>query len=116
MKVGVLLISLYFPEVQTIKERRSLIHKIKDRTIARFKLSTAELIDDDDRDLSSGKLAVAVVGGDQAVLDRLLHDVVSFVEGTCLCRITGAHREFLSYNASEFLPGAPEQHKRWREQ
>jgi uncharacterized protein YlxP (DUF503 family) len=78
MVVGVLTLEIHIPASNSLKAKRSVLNHVKERVRTRFNVSVAEV---DHQDLwQRATLAVAAVSGEGAVLDRLLHDVLSVVE------------------------------------
>lgn len=78
MVVGVLTLEIHLPASHSLKAKRSVLNHVKERIRSRFNVSVAEV---DHQDLwQRATLGVAAVSGEGAVLDRLLHDVLSVVE------------------------------------
>jgi uncharacterized protein YlxP (DUF503 family) len=78
MVVGVLTLEIHLPASNSLKAKRSVLNHVKERIRSRFNVSVAEV---DHQDLwQRATLAVAAVSGEGAVLDRVLHDVLSVVE------------------------------------
>ena len=78
MVVGTLRMELHLPAADSLKAKRSVVNRVKERVRSRFNASIAEV---SDQDLwQRATLGVAVVGEEQAVLDRVLHDILSVVE------------------------------------
>jgi uncharacterized protein YlxP (DUF503 family) len=78
MVVATLRLDLHLPASHSLKAKRSVLNHVKERVRNRFNASVAEI---DHQDLwQRAALGVAVVGGEAAVLDRVLHDILSLVE------------------------------------
>jgi uncharacterized protein len=78
MVVGTLRLMLHLPAADSLKAKRSVVNRVKERVRSRFNASIAEV---SDQDLwQRATLGVAVVGEEQSVLDRVLHDILSVVE------------------------------------
>ena len=78
MVVGLLRLELHLPAANSLKAKRSVVNHVKERLRTRFNVSVAEV---DHQDLwQRATLGVAAVSGEQGVLDRVLHDVLSCVE------------------------------------
>jgi uncharacterized protein YlxP (DUF503 family) len=79
MWVGTLRLELHLPASDSLKAKRSVLNHVKDRVRSRFNASIAEV---DHQDLwQRATLGVAIVGGEAGVLDRVLRDILSCVEG-----------------------------------
>ncbi|MBI4364155.1 MAG: DUF503 domain-containing protein [Candidatus Latescibacteria bacterium] len=78
MVVGLLRLELHFPGANSLKAKRSVLNHVKERLRTRFNVSVAEV---DHQDLwQRATLGVAVVSGEQSVLDRVLRDILDCVE------------------------------------
>lgn len=77
--VAILQLRLHLPGVGSLKEKRSIVKSLLERIRQRFPVSAAE-VEELDRWQGAG-LGFAVVGNDVPVLQRLLGQVVAFVEG-----------------------------------
>jgi len=71
-------LELHLPASDSLKAKRSVLNHVKERIRTRFNAAVAEV---DHQDLwQRAALGVAVVGGESAVLDRVLHDILASVE------------------------------------
>jgi uncharacterized protein YlxP (DUF503 family) len=78
MVVGLLHLELHLPASHSLKEKRSVVNRVKERVRTRFNASVAEV---DHQDLwQRAALGVAVVSGEPGGLDRVLRDILSCVE------------------------------------
>ncbi|MCP4804121.1 MAG: DUF503 domain-containing protein [Proteobacteria bacterium] len=85
MRVGVLRLVLGIPGTASLKGKRQVLNKVRDRIRARFKVAIAEVEDQDVHDRIV--LGVAVVGSDARVLRSILDKVVDFVESMGVARV-----------------------------
>jgi uncharacterized protein YlxP (DUF503 family) len=77
MVVGIGKIDLYLPACHSLKEKRRVLRKLKDRTSNRFKIQLAEV---DDQDAwQSAKLGFSLVGNDRRVIQSVMDKVFNFV-------------------------------------
>ena len=73
MPIGVLTLELHLPEAHSLKEKRFVVRKIKDRLRARFNVAVAEL---DHQDLwQRSVLGVVSISSDRKALETLLEAV-----------------------------------------
>ena len=73
MIVGVLKLTFHVPHARSLKDKRSVVRKFRDRVRARFDVSIAEV---DDQDLHQRAVfGVAVVSSDATVIEKILEDV-----------------------------------------
>ena len=78
MRVGTLRLELFLPASDSLKAKRSVVNRVKERVRTRFNASVAEV---GNQDLwQRATLGVAIVGGEAGVLDRVLHDILASVE------------------------------------
>ncbi|WP_394831981.1 DUF503 domain-containing protein [Pendulispora rubella] len=78
MFVGVLRLTFHIPHARSLKEKRSVVRKFRDRVRARFDVSIAEV---DAQDLlQRAVFGVSVVSGDAAVCDSVMSQVARAAE------------------------------------
>ena len=95
MVVGVLRLTLYISESHSLKEKRAVLRKIKDRVRNEFNVSMAEC---DEHDLwQKTQLGICQVGTDQTYIDGTLQAAVRFIENLHLAEVGAAETEFLHY-------------------
>jgi uncharacterized protein YlxP (DUF503 family) len=79
MFVGVLRLGLHIPHARSLKDKRRVVHKLRDRVRARFDVSIAEV---GDQDLHQRAVfGVAVVSSAAEVCDSVLEQVAGAAEG-----------------------------------
>src|SRR5258706_14812502 len=78
MFVGVLRLTFHVPHARSLKEKRSVVRKFRDRVRARFEVSIAEV---DAQDLhQKAVFGVAVVSGTASKCDAVLEQVARAAE------------------------------------
>ncbi|HEU5311723.1 MAG TPA: DUF503 domain-containing protein [Candidatus Eisenbacteria bacterium] len=78
MRVGTLRLELFLPASDSLKAKRSVVNRVKERVRTRFNASIAEV---GGQDLwQRATLGVAIVGSEPSVLDKVLHDILASVE------------------------------------
>lgn len=78
MVVGVLTLQIHLPASDSLKAKRAVLNRVKERVRSRFNVSMAEV---DHQDLwQRATLGVAAVSGEGSVLDRVLHEVLAVIE------------------------------------
>ena len=78
MVIGLLILRIYIPDVDSLKGRRGVVKSLKERIRGRFNVSIAESEDDSLRNKCS--LAVVHVSNESAFTNSALSKVVNFVE------------------------------------
>jgi uncharacterized protein YlxP (DUF503 family) len=71
--VGVLRLTFHVPHARSLKDKRRVVQKFRDRVRARFGVSIAEVAEQDK--LQRAVFGVTVVSGDAAVCDSVLEQV-----------------------------------------
>lgn len=78
MIVGVLKLTFHIPHARSLKDKRSVTRKFRDRILARFRVSIAEV---DAQDLhQKAVFGVAVVSSDATVCEGVLEQVARAAE------------------------------------
>lgn len=92
--VGVATLVLHIPGARSLKDKRSVVKSLKDKVIARFHVSMAEVGALDV--LQRAELGVAVVSNESAVCDEVLAHITS---------VASSHRDAILADVStEVLP------------
>jgi uncharacterized protein len=73
MFVGVLRLTFHVPSARSLKDKRRVVQKFRDRVRARFGVSIAEVAEQDK--LQRAVFGVSVVSGEAAVCDSVLEQV-----------------------------------------
>lgn len=74
MPVGRLTLEIYLPYAHSLKEKRAVLRKIRDRLRSRFNVAVAEL---DHRDVwQHATLGIVSISDSQSFLDALLRDAL----------------------------------------
>ena len=76
--VVVLRAELRFAEAFSLKDKRAALQSLLRRIAQRFRVSVAEVAHQDE--IRRGEIAVAVVGSDGRVAERVLRQVLAFVD------------------------------------
>ena len=78
MPVGLLTLEIHLPYSHSLKEKRAVIRKIRDRLRARFNVAVAEL---DQQDAwQQATLGVVSVSNSQPLLESVFHQVLAEAE------------------------------------
>ena len=94
MTVGLARLTLFLPEAHSLKEKRMVLRRVKDRAQQKFNLAIAEV---GENDLwQRAVLGVAVLGSGRRFVESALDEVVRFIRGEA--EVTNVEREIQSYN------------------
>ncbi|WP_394821923.1 DUF503 domain-containing protein [Pendulispora albinea] len=105
MFVGVLRLTFHIPHARSLKEKRSVVRKFRDRVRARYDVSIAEV---DAQDLHQRAVfGVSVVSGDAAVCDSVMAQVAHTAETQEDAVLTDRATEVITIGADLYGPGDP---------
>ena len=93
MVIAYAVFDLHLPGCRGLKEKRMIVKSLKSRIRNDFEVSAAEVGGQDL--LQRAEIGVAVVGPDQAPLDALLQNILSFVESNLDGEVLEYRNEFL---------------------
>jgi uncharacterized protein YlxP (DUF503 family) len=93
MPVGVLTLELELPYAHSLKDKRAVLRKMRDRLRARFNVAVAEL---DHQDVwQRATLGVVSISNSQPLLDSVFHQVLGEVENILGQDVASHTLEFL---------------------
>ena len=95
MTVGVLRLTLLLHGVDTLKDKRRILRRLRDRIRSRFNVSWSEVDDQDHPGRAS--LGVVAVSGDGRYLDGLLNKVVDAVEEAYVGELVDRQMELIHW-------------------
>lgn len=111
MIVGVARLDLSIPGAQSLKDKRAVLRRIKDKVRQKFSCALAEVGDQDEWE--HGQLGVAVVSGDHRMAESVLQQIVDYIHEISEARITSEDKELLTFGEelgqepSHWEPEAP---------
>jgi uncharacterized protein YlxP (DUF503 family) len=88
-------LGLYMPYSHSLKEKRSVLRKIKDKAKAVHDVRIADVGDQDT--WQSAELGFALVGINRATLETRMNDVIRFVEEMGVGEVTADDRELIYF-------------------
>jgi uncharacterized protein YlxP (DUF503 family) len=94
MTVGIARLTLFIPDSHSLKEKRMVIRRVKDRTRNKFNVAIAEVEDNDV--WQRAVLGLALVGNERRFVDSALDEVVRFVRGEA--EVVNAEREVQTFS------------------
>jgi uncharacterized protein YlxP (DUF503 family) len=99
MVVGVCRITLMVPESQSLKDRRSVVHHIKDRVRQKFNVAIADVGDQDA--WQSAQLGFAVVANEKAFVASIVDKVAKFIEDVAEAKVIDDEKDYVEYGDGE---------------
>ena len=94
MTVGIVRLTLFLPEAHSLKEKRMVLRRVKDRARQKFNLAIAEVGENDI--WQRALLGVAVLGSGRRFVESALDEVVRFVRAEV--EVTNVEREIQTMN------------------
>jgi len=104
--VGIARLTLFLPGSHSLKEKRMVLRRVKDRVRAKFNAAVAEVEDNDV--WQKAVMGFAVVGNDERFVGGALDEVIRFVEGEA--EVTNVERDVQTFGdelASSFKHWEP---------
>jgi hypothetical protein len=94
MTVGIARITLFVPESHSLKEKRMVLRRVKDRVRNKFNVAIAEVEENDV--WQRAVLGLALLGNDRRFVESALDEVVRFVRD--LAETTNVERELMTFS------------------
>jgi uncharacterized protein len=92
--VGIARLTLFLPASHSLKEKRMVLRRVKDRLQQKFNAAVAEVGDNDV--WQRAQLGVVVVGNERRFTESSLDEVIRFVRSEA--EVTSAERELQTFN------------------
>ena len=93
MQIGIMTVELEIAHAMSLKDKRAVLNRIKDRVRAKFNVSIAEIADHDV--WNAAVLGIAIVSNDQKYCNQVLSKVEEHIEAIRDCEIEGVSTDFL---------------------
>jgi len=94
--IGVMKVELYMNDVFSLKEKRQIIKSIIERIKAKFKISVAEVSQNDI--WKNAIIGVSVVSNDKTNVESIINKVFNFIENDSRIDIINCERENIYFN------------------
>lgn len=96
MTVGIARVTLFLGEVHSLKEKRMVLRRVKDRAQQKFNLCIAEVADNDL--WQRAVLGLAVIGSGRRFVESSLDEVVRFIRAEA--EVTDVEREIQTFGGA----------------
>jgi uncharacterized protein YlxP (DUF503 family) len=83
------------PASQSLKDKRMVLRKIKDRVTNKFNCAIAEVGDQDD--WQSAELGFAVVSNELGFTQSMVQKILQFIEDLSVAKITDDEQDYVQY-------------------
>jgi uncharacterized protein len=94
MTVGLARVTLFLPEAHSLKEKRMVLRRVKDRAQQKFNLAIAEVGENDI--WQRALIGVAVIGTGRRFVESALDEVIRFIRGEA--EVSNVEREIQTFN------------------
>ena len=105
MVVGVLRMRLYMRGNRSLKDKRQVLLKIKDKISHHYNVSIAEVAENDE--WKSAVLGITTVGNDSAFVQSVLDKVTRTIEGLYLAETLAKDTKVQPYSDDDFIRDQP---------
>ena len=95
MVVGVCRISLLIEESQSLKDKRSVLRRIKDRVNQKFNCAIAEVGDPDT--WQSAQLGFAVVSNERGFTQSMVQKILTFIDDLAIAKLIDDEQDYIDY-------------------
>ena len=99
MVVGVCRVSLLIPQASSLKDKRQVLRKIKDRVQNQFHVSIAEVANNDLWQRAT--LGISVVGNEHAHINSWLDKIINFIDQLYVAQIVSHDIEMIDFPDEE---------------
>jgi uncharacterized protein YlxP (DUF503 family) len=83
------------PASQSLKDKRMVLRKIKDRVANKFNCAIAEVGDQDE--WQSAELGFAVVSNERGFTQSMVQKILQFIEDLAVAKVTGDEQDYVDY-------------------
>lgn len=94
MTVGIARLTIFIPDSRSLKQKRMVLRRVKDRARQKFNCAIAEVEDNDV--WQRGVLGVSLVGNERRFVESALDEVVRFICGEA--EVTNVEREIQTFS------------------
>lgn len=92
--VGICKLALHLPVCRSLKEKRGVIRRIKDRTLNNFKIPVSEV--DSHDTWQRAEVGFAVVGNDRRNIEGMIQRISNFIEELGMVQISDQYAEIIN--------------------
>src|SRR5213075_1484108 len=95
MTVGIARVTFFLGEAHSLKEKRMVLRRIKDRVRNKFNVAIAEVGDQDA--WQSAQLGFAVVANELGFTQSVVQKILSFVESLAIPKVVDDEQDYVNY-------------------
>ena len=94
MQIGILSVEIEIAHAESLKDKRAILNRIKDRVRAKFNVSIAEIDNHDVWNYAS--LGIAIVSNDQQYCNKVLSKVEDLIVSIRDCEVEDVSTSFVN--------------------
>ena len=95
MIVGVCRVTLLIGDAHSLKEKRAVLRRIKDRVANQFNVAIAEV---GDQDLwQSAQLGFAIVSNEMGYTQSVVQKILGFIEDLAIAKVADDEQDYVTY-------------------
>jgi hypothetical protein len=99
--IGVCRLTLITPESHSLKEKRTVVRSIKDRTRLKFNVAIAEVGSQDN--WQEAVIGFAVVANEKIFVQEMVAKIVNYIDSLALAKIVDEEKDIVQYGEGEGL-------------
>jgi uncharacterized protein YlxP (DUF503 family) len=111
MVVGVCRISLLLEDAQSVKDKRSVLRRIKDRVTQKWNCAIAEVGDVDV--WQTAQLGFAVVSNERGFTQSLVQKILTFIDDLALAKLVDDEQDYIDYGDGVVEGGSATDYPHW---
>jgi uncharacterized protein len=109
MTVGIARVTLFVAGSHSLKDKRSVVRRVKDLVRRKFNVSVAEVGDNDV--WQRAVVGLALVGNERRFVESSLDEVLAFVRGKA--EVLAEDKELQTFNDADALAAGEPAYKHW---
>lgn len=111
MVVGVCRVSLMLEGSQSLKEKRSVLRKIKDRVLQKYNCAIAEV---GDQDLwQSAQLGFAVLSNQRGFTQSMVQKILNFIDELAVAKLIDDEQDYIEYGEENMEGSSSGDYPHW---
>lgn len=111
MVVGVCRISLMLGESHSLKEKRAVLRKIKDRVQQKFNCAIAEVGDQDV--WQSAQVGFAVVSNERGFTQSMVQKIIAFIDDMAVAKLIDDEQDYIDYGEESLEGASSDEYPHW---
>ncbi len=114
MVVGVCRISLMLGESSSLKDKRAVLRKIKDRVHHKFNCAIAEVGDQDA--WQSAQVGFAVVSNERGFTQSMVQRILAFIDDMAVAKMVDDEQDYIDYGDGQLEGASAGEYPHWEDE